>query len=97
MSYTKQLLDSLKANLKGSEYKKVEALIQAHATQWAEQQELDRKTADANAINFGKFKGKTAQEVFDEDPEYIKWLTTTDLGKRNPRLLQTCLGLVYQN
>ena len=96
-SYTQHLLQSLKTSIKASEYKKIEALILAHAKQWSEQQELDRKTADANAINFGKYKGRTAQEVFEEDPDYIKWLCQTELGKKNPRLLQTCLSLAYPN
>ena len=97
MSYTQQLIASLETHLTSKEFNKVSTLIKAHAKQWGEQKEAEQKQADAHAINFGKYKGRTAEDTFAEDPEYIKWLTTTDLGKRNPRLLQTCLSLVYQN
>ena len=96
MSYTQQLIEHLSAELKTAEFKKVEPLILEFARQRAVAREEDAKRQSATDITFGKYRGKTIDEVFQLDPSYVQWLTRSDLGKRNPRLLATALALVYE-
>jgi hypothetical protein len=97
MSYSTALTEFLQENLTTEEHTRVSTLIKQFAKSRAQERETEQKTLDANAITFGKHKGKTIQAVFAEEPTYVKWLATgSDLGKRNPRLLSTVLKLCYE-
>lgn len=95
MSYTNQLLGFLETKLTEAEFSKVSPLVLDFAKDRALKREQEAKTFDPNLINFGKYKGRTAQEIHAVDADYISWLTRSDLGKRNPKLLATCLRLIY--
>jgi hypothetical protein len=36
-----------------------------------------KQPAPVNQINFGKYKGKTFEEVYGIDPDYIRWMRDT--------------------
>lgn len=67
------------------EYAKSEEIPLAGCGEWVL---IDVPNADLNELfpphnaqdimPFGKYKGKTFQEIFDTDPAYIKWLDRTD-------------------
>ena len=95
MSYTQNLIDHLQPLLTEEEFKKIQPLITGFAKDRALKREAEVKTLDPDLINFGKYKGRTAQDVHATDADYIAWLTRSDLGKRNPKLLARCLRLIY--
>jgi uncharacterized protein (DUF3820 family) len=95
MSYTTKLLEALKEQLKASDYKKVEPLVLDFARERALQYEEELKNSDPNTIPFGKYNGQAVQDIFKIDPLYVKWMTTSDMMKKHPRLHATCLNLVY--
>ena len=97
MSYSTALTEFLEQNLTIEEHSKVAPLIKQFAQQRGKARELEQKQQSANDVTFGKYRGKTIQEVFAIDAPYVKWLATgSDLGKRNPRLLATVLKLCYE-
>ena len=95
MSYTQLLIDHLSTQLTEEEHKKITPLILGFAKARAVKREEDAKHQSATDITFGKYKNKSIQEVFEIDPDYVQWLTRSDLGKKNPRLLATALSLTY--
>ena len=95
MSYTQNLIDHLQPLLTEEEFKKIQPLITGFAKARAVKREAEAKQQDPDLINFGKYKGRTAQQIHAVDADYISWLTRSDLGKRNPKLLATCLRLIY--
>ncbi len=46
-------------------------------------QEVTKEDAEAYTLDFGKYKGKTIKEVYEEDRQYLEWI----LGNRNDERL----------
>jgi hypothetical protein len=41
------------------------------------QPEQEEKPIGENLMNFGRYKGKTYDEIYENHKEYVKWIITT--------------------
>lgn len=56
-------------------------------------QEVTQEEADAYTLSFGKYKGKTLKEVYEEDQGYIEWMVGNSNDERMIKLIQLATGL----
>lgn len=54
--------------------------------------EVTQEEADAYKLTFGKHKGKTLKEVFEERPDYIEWLLGNSKDERMIKLIELATG-----
>lgn len=56
-------------------------------------QEVTQEEADTYTLTFGKHKGKTLKEVYEEAPDYIEWMAGNSNDERMIKLIQMATGL----
>lgn len=56
-------------------------------------QEVTQEEADSYTLTFGKFKGKTLKEVYEEKPDYIEWLLGNSKDERMVKLIELATGV----
>ena len=57
-------------------------------------QAVTEEDAKSYTLTFGKFKGKTIKEIFDEKPDYIEWLMANTKDERILKIIEIETGLV---
>ncbi len=60
--------------------KKMEAFLAKHGTQHTT--EDVRFESEKQRMTFGKYKGKTFEEIFNDDPSYVCWVLKTKADTR---------------
>ena len=55
--------------------------------------EVTQEEADSYTLTFGKFKGKTLKEVYEEKPDYIEWLLGNSKDERMIKLIELATGI----
>lgn len=56
-------------------------------------QEVTQEEADSYTLTFGKYKGKTLKEVYEEDKGYIEWMVGNSNDERMIKLIQMATGM----
>lgn len=56
-------------------------------------QNVTQAEADNYTLTFGKYKGKTLKEVYEEVPQYIEWLISNTQDERFLQLIQLATGI----
>ena len=56
-------------------------------------QEITQEEADSYTLTFGKHKGKTLKEVYEEAPDYIEWMLGNTNDERMIKLIQMATGI----
>lgn len=56
-------------------------------------QEVTQEEADSYTLTFGKHKGKTLKEVYEEAPDYIEWMLGNSTDERMIKLIQMATGI----
>jgi hypothetical protein len=56
-------------------------------------QEVTQEEADTYKLTFGKHKGKTLKEVYEEAPDYIEWMVGNSNDERMIKLIQMATGI----
>ena len=56
-------------------------------------QNVTQTEADNYTLTFGKYKGKTLKEVYEEVPQYIEWLISNTQDERFLQLIQLATGI----
>ena len=56
-------------------------------------QEITQEEADSYTLTFGKHKGKTLKEVYEEAPNYIEWMLGNTNDERMIKLIQMATGI----
>ena len=56
-------------------------------------QEVTQEEADSYTLTFGKHKGKTLKEVYEETPDYIEWMINNTNDERMIKLIQLATGI----
>lgn len=56
-------------------------------------QEVTQEEADSYTLTFGKHKGKTLKEVYEEDQGYIEWMVGNSNDERMIKLIQMATGM----
>lgn len=56
-------------------------------------QEVTQEEADTYKLTFGKHKGKTLKEVYEEAPDYIEWMVGNSNDERMIKLIQMATGM----
>lgn len=56
-------------------------------------QEVTQEEADGYTLTFGKYKGKTLKEVYEEDQGYIEWMVGNSNDERMIKLIQMATGM----
>ena len=57
-------------------------------------QEVTQEEADTYTLPFGKHKGKTLKEVYEEAPDYIEWMLDNSKDERMIKLIEMATGKV---
>ena len=52
-----------------------------------------QEEADNYKLSFGKYKGKTLKEVYEEDENYIQWLLGNSNDERMQKLIELATGI----
>lgn len=55
--------------------------------------EVTQEEADSYTLTFGKYKGKTLKEVYDEDKNYIDWILSNSQDERMLKLIELASGI----
>ena len=55
-------------------------------------QEVTQEEADTYKLTFGKHKGKTLKEVYEEAPDYIQWMLNNSNDERMMKLIELATG-----
>ena len=55
-------------------------------------QEVTQEEADTYKLPFGKHKGKTLKEVYEEAPDYIQWMLNNSNDERMMKLIELATG-----
>jgi uncharacterized protein (DUF3820 family) len=89
LSYTSQLKEHLKDNKLP---KKCLDMISVFALEYSSKMEEERKV-NAGVINFGKYKGKKIEDVFNLDKPYVMWLQKNNkyLNSENKEIVSALL------
>lgn len=58
-----------------------------------ENQKITKEDAEAYTLTFGKYKGKTIKEVYNEDKDYIKWLLGNTDKEDIKQIIELSVGL----
>jgi hypothetical protein len=56
-------------------------------------QEVTQEEADTYKLTFGKHKGKTLKEVYEEAPDYIEWMVGNSNDERMIKLIKMATGI----
>lgn len=56
-------------------------------------QEVTQEEADTYKLTFGKHKGKTLKEVYEEAPDYIEWMVGNSNDERMIKLIKMATGM----
>ena len=56
-------------------------------------QTITQEEADSYKLPFGKHKGKTLKEVYEEAPDYIEWMLGNSNDERMIKLIQMATGI----
>lgn len=56
-------------------------------------QEVTQEEADTYELTFGKYKGKTLKEIYEEDSQYIDWLLGNSTDDRMIKLIELATGI----
>ena len=56
-------------------------------------QNVTQAEADNYTMTFGKYKGKTLKEIYEETPQYIEWLIGNTQDERFLQLIQLATGI----
>ena len=57
-------------------------------------QEVTQEEADTYTLPFGKHKGKTLKEVYEEAPDYIEWMLDNSKDDRMIKIIEMATGKV---
>lgn len=57
-------------------------------------QEVTQEEADSYTLPFGRNKGKTLKEVYEEDEKYIQWLISNTQDERMLKLIELATGII---
>lgn len=55
--------------------------------------EVTQEEADNYKLTFGKYKGMTLKEVYEENPDYIDWLLNNSKDDRMVKLIELATGI----
>ena len=89
---SEQLTDANDGDIGPDEIKDVLAVIR----KFAEQEQL-KKRATSDRFPFGKFKGKTVQQVVEfGEKKYLAWLVKQDMMDNFPELKQNIEGVLQK-
>ena len=55
-------------------------------------QEVTQEEADTYKLTFGKHKGKTLKEIYEEAPDYIQWMLNNSNDERMIKLIELATG-----
>ena len=56
-------------------------------------QEVTQEEADSYTLTFGKHKGKTLKDVYEEAPDYIEWMLENTKDERMLKLIELATGM----
>lgn len=56
-------------------------------------QEVTQEDADTYTLVFGKYKGKTLKEIYEEDYQYIEWLLGNSNDERLHKMIELATGI----
>ena len=56
-------------------------------------QEPTQEEADTYTLAFGKYKGKTLKEIYEEDDQYIEWLLGNSNDERLHKMIELATGI----
>ena len=56
-------------------------------------QEVTQEEADSYTLTFGKYKGKTIKEIFENDKGYVEWMLNNTQDERMIKLIQMATGI----
>lgn len=97
-SYTDRLIEHIQNSGVSSDIINASvALIKAFRLQVAEvykAKQPERKTEDPNMITYGKYNGRTVQEVAVFDKPYLVWLARQSFMTKNPEHLNAIKTLI---
>lgn len=91
ISYTDQLLEKLAAGLTQTEYLKASRIIEEFKAEKKATYEKEEKEKDRSILWYGKYKGKSIEDVKQFDIKYLEWISRQTFIQKSPQHLELIL------